>query len=160
VIRPGFGAVEFAHLLVLASAALGGWNAITVKQLTRTDDPNAIIVYMSLYMIPVGLIPALFVWQWPSLQALLLVALLGACATVAHQCYTRALATCDASYVLPIEFARLPISALLAFAAFAEMPDVWTVAGGAVIFASTIYIARRESQLAKLEAARVPPPPP
>jgi drug/metabolite transporter (DMT)-like permease len=160
VIRPGFGTVDFAHLLILASAALGGWNAITVKQLTRTDSPNAIIVYMSLYMIPVGLVPALFVWQWPSPHALALVGLLGVFATIAHQCYTRALATCDASYVLPIEFARLPISALLAFAAFSEMPDLWTVVGGAVIFASTIYIARRESQIAKREAGAVPPPPP
>jgi drug/metabolite transporter (DMT)-like permease len=114
---------------------------------------------MSLYMIPVGLVPALFVWQWPSPHALALVGLLGVFATIAHQCYTRALATCDASYVLPIEFARLPISALLAFAAFSEMPDLWTVVGGAVIFASTIYIARRESQIAKREAGAVPPPP-
>ena len=35
---------------------------------------------------------------------------------------------------------------LVAF--FAEMPDVWTMAGAALIVASTIYIARREAKAA------------
>ncbi len=152
VIRPGFETITFAHVLVLVSAALGGWNAITVKQLTRTDNPNAIIVYMSLYMLPCALVPALFVWQWPSLHALMLVGILGACATLGHQCFTRAIAVCEASYVLPFEFARLPLSATMAYFLFAEQPDIWTVLGGGVIIGSTFYIVRREAYLARKAA--------
>ncbi len=159
VIRPGFGDLEFAHLLVLASAALGGWNAITVKQLTRTDNANVIIVYMSLYMLPVALLPALFVWRWPSADALMLVGVLGACATVGHQCFTRAMAACEASYVLPFEFARLPISATMAYFIFAEQPDIYTWIGGGVIIGSTFYIAQREAYIARkaAELGRTPP---
>ena len=153
VIRPGFSAIELAHLLVLASAALGGWNTITVKQLTRSDSANVIIVYMLLYLVPLSLLPALFVWQWPSWHALGLVALLGMCATLGHQSFTRALAVCEASYVLPFDFARLPMVAFLAFLAFGEVPDIWTWIGGGIIVASTVYIARREAQLARLEKA-------
>jgi drug/metabolite transporter (DMT)-like permease len=159
VIRPGFGDLEFAHLLVLASAALGGWNAITVKQLTRTDNPNVIIVYMSLYMLPVAFLPALFVWRWPSADALMLVGLLGVCATIGHQCFTRAMAACEASYVLPFEFARLPISATVAYFVFAEQPDIYTWIGGGVIIGSTFYIAQREAYIARkaAELGRTPP---
>jgi len=159
VIRPGFGELEFAHLLVLASAALGGWNAITVKQLTRTDNTNAIIVYMSLYLLPVALLPALFVWRWPSADALVLVGLLGVCATIGHQCFTRAMAACEASYVLPFEFARLPISATMAYFIFAEQPDIYTWIGGSVIVGSTFYIAQREAYIARkaAELGRAPP---
>jgi drug/metabolite transporter (DMT)-like permease len=152
VIRPGFETITFAHVLVLVSAALGGWNAITVKQLTRTDSANAIIVYMSLYMLPCALVPALFVWQWPSLHAIMLLGILGACATLGHQCFTRAIAVCEASYVLPFEFARLPLSATMAYFLFAEQPDIWTVLGGAVIIGSTFYIVRREAYLARKAA--------
>lgn len=159
VIRPGFQDLNFAHLLVLASAALGGWNAITVKQLTRTDNPNAIIVYMTLYMLPCALLPAVFVWKWPSLHAVGLTVLLGIFATISHQCYTRALAACEASYVLPFDFSRLPMSAVIAYFAFGETPDIWTAVGGAIIFASTFYIVRREAHLARNPEADGRPPP-
>jgi drug/metabolite transporter (DMT)-like permease len=151
VLRPGLDAVSFAHVLVLASAALGGWNSITVKQLTRTDNPNAIILYMTLYLVPMSAIPASFVWQWPSMHAWMLTFLLGLFATLAHQSFTRALAVCDASYVLPFDFTRLPMVALLAYLAFGEVPDLWTWVGGAVIVGATVYIARREAQIAAAE---------
>lgn len=154
VLRPGFDSVSFAHLLVLASAALGGWNSITVKQLTRTDNPNAIILYMTLYLVPMSAIPAAFVWQWPSLHAWMLTGLLGLFATLAHQSFTRALAACEASYVLPFDFTRLPMVALLAYLLFGEVPDLWTWIGGAVIVGATVYIARREQQIAAAE--RIP----
>ena len=53
---------------------------------------------------------------------------------------------------MPFDFTRLPISALLAYLLFAEIPTIWTWIGGAVIFASTFYIARREAQVAKARA--------
>ena len=66
---------------------------------------------------------------------------------------------CEASYVLPFEFARLPISATMAYFVFAEQPDIWTAVGGAVIIGSTFYIVRREAHLARkaAELGRVPP---
>jgi drug/metabolite transporter (DMT)-like permease len=148
VLRPGIDAVSLAHGLVLASAALGAWTAITVKQLTRTDNPNAIILYMTIYLVPMAAIPAAFVWQWPSQSAWLLTALLGLFATIGHQSFTRALAACDASYVLPFDFTRLPMVAILAYLIFDEVPDLWTWIGGAVIVGATVYIARREAQIA------------
>jgi drug/metabolite transporter (DMT)-like permease len=152
VIRPGFETIEFAHLLVLASAALGGWNAITVKQLTRTDNPNVIVLYMTIYLTPMSLIPALFVWQTPSWHALGLVFVMGVLATIGHQTFTRALAACEASFVLPFDFVRLPMVAFIAYLAFGESPDIWTWIGGGIIVAATVYIARREAQLARLAA--------
>jgi drug/metabolite transporter (DMT)-like permease len=149
VLRPGLDNVSLAHLLVLVSAALGGWNAIMVKQLTRTDNPNTIILYMMIYLVPLSLVPALFVWQWPSAQGWLLTLALGAFATIGHQTFTRALVECDASYVLPFDFTRLPMVAAMAYFIFAEVPDLWTWVGGAVIVSATVYIARREAQISR-----------
>jgi drug/metabolite transporter (DMT)-like permease len=38
-------------------------------------------------------------------------------------------------------------SAVMGFAFFAEVPGGWTLAGAALIVASTIYIARREAKV-------------
>ena len=68
----------------------------------------------------------------------------GALGTVSWLCVTRAFALVDASVVMPFEFARLPLTALAGYLLFAEVPTLWTWLGGAVIFASTVYITHRE----------------
>jgi drug/metabolite transporter (DMT)-like permease len=45
---------------------------------------------------------------------------------------------------MPFEFARLPLTALVGYLLFAEVPTRWTWLGGAVIFGSTVYITHRE----------------
>ena len=45
------------------------------------------------------------------------------------------------------EFSRLPFVVLLGYLAFAETIDAWTWIGALIIFASAIYITRRESRL-------------
>jgi drug/metabolite transporter (DMT)-like permease len=60
----------------------------------------------------------------------------------------------DASALMPFEFLRLPVVAVLAFAIFGEVPDRWVWAGAAVIFASTLYIAHREAAVARTNTRR------
>ena len=60
------------------------------------------------------------------------------------------LALADATAVMPIDFTKLPFVALIAYLAFAEIPDLWTWIGAAVIFGASIYMAHHES--------KVPPP--
>ena len=55
---------------------------------------------------------AALVWQWPDWQTLGIAAALGAVASSAHLCFARALKLADASAVMPLDFARLPLTAL------------------------------------------------
>ena len=76
---------------------------------------------------------------------------------------TRALAETDMSVVTSFDFVRLPITALLAFFAFGEVPDKWTWIGAAVIAVSSLYIAHRELRLDRLgrkPASQSSEPPP
>jgi drug/metabolite transporter (DMT)-like permease len=59
---------------------------------------------------------------------------------------SRALASADATVVAPFDYLRLPTVALIAFIAFGEVPGMWVWVGGAVIAASSIYIAQREAR--------------
>ena len=65
--------------------------------------------------------------------------------TIGHQCLTRAYRLVDIT-ALASEFVKLPFAVILAWIVFAEWPDVWTFVGGAIIFASTVYITQREAR--------------
>jgi drug/metabolite transporter (DMT)-like permease len=146
ILRPGIEAVDPVALLVIVTALVWAVGSIVVKVLGRTDHPAAIVTYMTLFLTPLSLIPALFVWQTPGLFDLGLLALLGAAGSLGHVCLARALATAEASVVMPFDYLRLPLVAVVAYLLFGEVPDVWTWVGGAVIAASSIYIAQREGR--------------
>ncbi len=154
IIRPGVGALDPNLLIILLSAATAGMGVVTVKYLSRSESATAIVTYMVVYSAPLALIPALFVWQWPSLRALGAMAVLGMLGTTAHFAMVRAYSSADASACAPFEFLRMPFTALLAFLVFNEVTDGWTWVGAGVIAGSSIYVAHREARLARRAAAR------
>ena len=154
VVRPGVADVSWLTLLPIGAALLMAASMLTVKVLARTEAPAIIVFYMGLLMTPLSLIPALFVWQWPSATAWGLFVLLGLIASISHIFFTRAFAKCDASAVQPFDYTRLPFAALLGYLFFGEVPSGWIWLGGAMIAGSAIYIARREAQIAKAAAAK------
>ena len=149
VLRPGLHQIGLAEGLVLVSAATSGLNAILVKQLTRTESANAIVTYMTLYITPLSLVPALFVWVMPPLHVVPMLIALGLLATLGHQALTRAFAAADTSLVMSFDFGRLPFVAVIAWLAFGETPDLSTWVGAALIVAASVYIARREAALGR-----------
>jgi len=153
ILRPGFAELTPVMALPVVAALFMAVSTLTVKSLSRTEDPGAIVLYMNLLLTPLSLVPALVVWRWPSLEALALMAAMGLMAAVAHLLMTRAYAKADASAVLPFDYARLPFVAAIGFVAFGEVPDLWTWVGAAVIAASAIYIARREAKVAAERSA-------
>ena len=73
--------------------------------------------------------------------------------TVTQLCFTQALREAETSVVLPIDFLKLIWATMIGYALFAELPDGTTLFGGAMIFASAIYIAYRESRLRRSRIA-------
>ena len=155
IVRPGLDGLQFAALVALASSALSASSAISIKFLSRSEPPDAIVIWMVLIMTPMSLLPALPFWQTPEPTIWVWLVLTGGLGTLGHVCLTRAFRLADVSALQPLNFLQLPIVALVAWILFAEKVDVWTVVGAGVIFTSTIYIARRE---ARLHRARVTDP--
>ena len=155
ILRPSAGMVDLPAVLVLVSAASLSVSIVLIKLLSRTESAEATVTYHTVLLLPVSLIPALFVWQWPTAEQLLWLLALGAFAQLGTFLIARALALADASAIMPYDFIRLPFTALVGFVAFAEVPDMWTWVGAAIIFASSFYIARREAQLRRAGASGV-----
>lgn len=158
ILRPGSGDVmALGAAVALFAAATQAASTIMIKTLARTESPNAIVAYMTIYLTPMSLVPALFVWTWPSWSQLGWMALLGFAGTSAHLCFTRALRAADASAVMPVDFARLVFVALIGIFFFDQIPSPWTWVGSAVIFASGVYVIRREAIAAREGRAKAPP---
>jgi drug/metabolite transporter (DMT)-like permease len=145
VLRPGFQAVGTPALAVLASAALYAIAVTTIKVLTRTESAAVITFYSHLIMMILATVPTIVWWGAPTLADVPYLLLLAVCGTVAPFAVTRALRVMDASVAGPLDFLRLPFTAIAAYFLFAEIPDRWTVSGALVIIGSAIFLARRES---------------
>jgi drug/metabolite transporter (DMT)-like permease len=158
IMRPGAVQLSLGASLALASAVFMAIGSLMVKTLSRTEPTAAIVSFMVIYLAPLSLIPALFVWVWPPLVALPYLVALGFLGALAHLCYTGALAAADASAVMPLDYMRLPAAALFAYLLFAEVPTVWTWSGAGIIVLASTYIAQREMRLKRQRAPAVAAP--
>ncbi len=144
ILRPGFGDASLGVLLALVSVFLMAALTVIMKSLSRTDAPDSIAMWQMVIFTPLTLVPMLFVWQTPTLFQLILLIGTGLAGTMTQRSITRAYAAADATVILPFDFTRLIFAATLGFILFAEFPDIWTWAGGALIFAATLAFVRAE----------------
>jgi drug/metabolite transporter (DMT)-like permease len=149
ILRPGVQAISPAAILLLVGSAAVAGAVIMVKILSRTESSSAIVTYMGLYMVPMLLLPSLFVWQTPPWTLFPWLIAMGGVGTLAQWAMTQAYAAADATAVLPFDYLRLPCVAMVGYLVFDEKPDIWTWIGALVIAGSSIYIAHRESTQAR-----------
>jgi drug/metabolite transporter (DMT)-like permease len=133
IVRPKAGAVEPGQLIALAAAVGFSVSVIMVKALTRTESTVAIIFWMLVVQAVLGLVPALQVWRWPSGQAWPWIVVISICGTFSHYCMARAMLYADATVVVPMDFLRVPLTALAGWLLYAEGMDGITVLGAALI---------------------------
>ena len=145
ILRPGSGLFDLGAAVILFSALTMASANLMVKELARTEPVQAVVTYMTIFMAPLTLIPALFVWRNPDSQELVFLFVLAAFATLGNYAMTRAVSTADASAVMPFDYARLPFAALIGYMVFSELPDLWTWVGAGIIALATLFIAHREA---------------
>ena len=61
--------------------------------------------------------------------------LIGVAGLLAHFCITNALAIAPATVVVPIDFVRLPVIAIIGMLVYGEALDLWVLLGAGIIFA-------------------------
>jgi len=93
------------------------------------------------------LLPAIYVWQWPSLTVWGWAIVVAFCGTFSHYCMARALLYADASVVVPMDFLRVPLTALMGWLLYWEQLDAFTVLGAALILAGNFLNLRPANPL-------------
>ena len=153
MLRPGVAVIQPAALVMLLGAFAYASTMIATKRLSGHDSAFAILFYMAVIQLPFALVPALPQWVWPAVRDLPWVIALGVVGLSAHYCMTRAFRIADAMVVVPIDFLRLPLIAVVGMLLYGEPLELSIMLGAAVIFAGTFYSIRRES-MGRLEPSR------
>ena len=146
ILKPGIEPVSPSALVMLAGAFAYASVMIATKRLAQGDSAFAILFYMAVIQLPLGLVPALSEWVTPGLADVPWIVAVGATGMIAHFCLARAFRIADASLVVPIDFLRLPLIAGVGALLYNEPLEISVLLGAAVIFAGTYYSIRRESR--------------
>jgi drug/metabolite transporter (DMT)-like permease len=144
ILRPGLAIVQPAALVALAASLFYAIQMIGTKQLSRTDAPLTVLFWMSVIQTPVSLAIALPSWVAPVLEDLPWMIAIGVGSYTAHYCLTRAMRVADATIVVPVDFTRLPLIAVVGAAFYAEPLDPAVIAGAAMIFAGVWFSLKAE----------------
>ena len=149
IVRPGSTSFTPGTLVAVLAAVLSSLVAIQIKQLTRVDSADTVVLYTYVFWVPLSLVPALFVWVWPHGMGWVWLAATGLLGTLGQLLWTRALRLGEVSALTPISFMQLPLVSLLGWLLFNESLDRWTVIGAGIILGANAYIAHREAVLAR-----------
>ncbi len=152
VARPFSGAAD-PNLLFAAASAIGfAGSAVFTRLLTRTTTIVCILFWLTVMQAVFGVICAGFDGDiaLPTLRALPWLVVIGCAGLLAHFCLTNALSLAPATVVLPIDFLRLPLIAVLGMLIYGEPLDPWVFLGGGVIIAATVANMRSEHRAAQL----------
>ena len=137
VVRPGAMEVNAGVVTALAAAVFFAFTYIFTKRLTRDQSITCIMFYMTAVQLVLGLASAgwdgrITLPDAASAPLLMTVALGGLCA---HYSITKALSLAPASTVAPIDFARLPVIAIVGMTVYNEPLNPYIFLGAALIFA-------------------------
>jgi len=136
VARPDFAHLNAGTIMAASAAICFAATTLMTKALTRGISIMSILFWLTGMQLVMGAVCA--GWdgavRWPDMGTLPWLVLIGICGVAAHLCLTTALTLAPASTIVPVDFARLPLIAVVGAVAYAEPVDPWVILGGAVIF--------------------------
>ena len=145
IVRPGVSTVNHGQLIALGAAILFGASIAMVKSLTQTDSSLKITFWMSIIQSVFGLLPAIYFWVWPSFHGWFWLIVIAFCGTFSHYCMARAMLYADATIVVPMDFLRVPLTAIAGWLIYNEQIDLLTALGAALILFGNLLNLRSPS---------------
>lgn len=158
VARPDFTALDPGVIAAALSAVGFAASLIMTKALTRGESIVSILFWLTVMQFSFGLILAGWdgVMALPTLATLPWLALIGFAGVVAHLCLTTALSLAPASFVVPVDFVRLPVIAVVGAMLYGEPLDLYVLLGGAIIFLGNWINIRYQPRAPRPAAASEP----
>jgi len=152
VTRPNLATMLNPGLIAAALAAIAfAGSAIFTRILTRTETITCILFYLTTMQAVFGLVLAGYDGDiaWPAGIDWVWLTLVGCAGLLAHFCLTKALSMAPASVVMPLDFARLPIIAMVGMLLYGEPLEVIVLAGAILIFGANYMNIRAETRISR-----------
>ena len=160
VLRPGQTELSLGHLAALGVAVGGSTASIVVRKIGHEERPVVLLLYPMIANFVVMGAALAFVYKPMPVSHFGLMALIAVLGWIAGRIMVSAYSTGEAVVVAPMQYSMILWSTLYGFILFADLPDLWTLLGCAVIVASGLYTlnreriaARKAKQRARAEAA-------
>ena len=145
ILRPGIAGFNPAAILVLLAAFGYAITMITTKQLTKTETTFGIVFWMAVIQLPLSLIgsdPTVFLRFEP--RHILPAIGVGMAGLTSHYCLSNAFRSGDATLVVPLDFMRIPLIAVVGWAFYGERLDVFVLLGAMIIVSGVLWNLRSE----------------
>lgn len=138
VARPFSASFDPALIFAGLAALFFALTNLMTRKLTRNETVLGIMFWLTTLQLIFGLVTAGIDGQiaLPTAATLPWVVTIGIAGLCAHFCLTNALSLAPASTIMPVDFARLPIIALVGALVYGEALDPLILAGGAIIVAA------------------------
>jgi drug/metabolite transporter (DMT)-like permease len=146
ILRPGLGVMNPVALIVLASAVCYAFSHTLTRKLAMHDPPIVILFYMTMIQLPIALILSLDKWTNPSMNLWPWLLVVGITALSAHYCMARAFQIAEATVVVPMDFLRLPLIAVVGYIAYNEAIDWYVLFGAFVMLIGNFINIQAERQ--------------
>ncbi|MGH6683306.1 MAG: DMT family transporter [Pseudolabrys sp.] len=146
ILRPGIASFNPAAFLVLIAAFGYAITMITTKQLTMTETTFGIVFWMAVIQLPLSLIgsdPAVFFHL--GTRHILPAIGVGTAGLTSHYCLSNAFRAGDATLVVPLDFMRIPLIAVVGWAFYSERLDIFVLFGALIIIAGVLWNLRAEA---------------
>ncbi len=154
IIRPGGDLGTYGASFLLLNALCYALYQVLSRRMARLDPADISITYVALVGVVLSSIVAPFQWRMPADVFDTMVFLsLGLSGGFAHYFIVKSVEHGPVSVLAPFNYGQLIGATVLGFFLFGTFPDLWTWAGAAVIIASGLYIAYRESRVARRKKA-------
>ena len=145
VTRPASGELHPAALLAVAAACFNALYSIATRVLAAHDPAETTLFFTGLVGAALFLPVIPFIWTSPStLLGWLLLPALGGFGALGHWLLILAHRRAPASVVAPFIYTQLIWASGLGFLLFGDAPDRWTLAGGAIVVASGLFLVAQE----------------
>jgi len=145
ILRPGIASFNPASILVLLAAFGYAITMITTKQLTKTETTFGIVFWMAVIQFPLSLIgsdPSVFLNF--ELRHILPAIGVGVAGLTSHYCLSNAFRSGDATLVVPLDFMRIPLIAVVGWAFYDERLDIFVLFGAMIIVSGVLWNLRSE----------------
>ena len=152
VIRPGFGVIHPAVLLVVLAATAFALRQIVSRLLATSDRTVTTVAYTSFASVLLLTLPLPFYWSMPqSGWEILLLLGMASCAGIGELVMIKALETTQAIVLAPVHYTLIIWATFYGWMIFGQLPDRWTWLGEAIIVATGLYLIHREWKLSKIK---------
>ena len=149
IFRPGIGGFEWAMLLVVMTALTSAVRDVVTRKIVTGNNSTAMLFFALATVSASGFATLPYGWVWPDAVGMALFVITGIMIGFAQLLLIIAFRYAEASTLAPCKYFSVIWAISIGYLVWGDTPDVWMISGGALVIASSLYIAHRESRLRK-----------